>query len=179
MWRLVLLAGVLTLGGCEFLGLKEKKKPEVKKTHADNLSVGCYTVDLFDPYRLEFPNAGVDPTHSKFIGVWKDAAWNGEWCHDLYITEVLPDGTVTLLDAYGPYLKQKREATVFKRRASLKDGVLSFTSIGGAAVSYKLSDDGAYLIGRRVDVLGEYAITMARRDGIAVPPIPLRRPSRS
>lgn len=176
MRRLVLLASALLLCACE---TAEKKAPPPVKGHADNLSLGCYTVDLFDPYRLEFPKAGVRREDSKFLGAWKDAAWNGEWCHDLYITEVLPDGTVTLLDAYGPYLKQKREATVFKRRGTLKEGVLSFTSVGGASVSYQLSEDGDYLLGNRIDALGRYVITMARRDGVAMPPIPPKKPVRS
>lgn len=176
MWRLVLLAGALALAACES---KPKKPPVVEKSHRDNLLVGCYTVDLFDPYRLEFPSQGVTPANSKFLGVWKDAAWNGEWCHDLYITDVRPDGTVTLLDAYGPYKKQNLEATVFKRTAKLKDGTLSFISLGGASVSYKMSDDGEFLIGKRIDALGRYEITMLRHDGVAIPPIPPRRPARS
>ena len=175
MWRLVLIAGALALTACE---MKPKTKPATSASHADNLKLGCYTVDLFDPYRLQFPTKGVPRENSRFIGAWKDAAWNGEWCHDLYITEVRPDGTVTLLDAYGPSTKQNREATVFKRQAVIKDGELVFTSIGGASVTYRLSKNGEYLIGRRVDALGKYNITMARRDGVAVPPIPPKKPKR-
>jgi hypothetical protein len=173
MWRLVILAGALMLAAC---APKPKPKPVVVKSHRDSLLVGCYTVDLFDPYRLEFPSEGVSREHIKFIGVWKDAAWNGEWCHDLYITDVQPDGTVTLLDAYGPYKKQNVEATVFKRTARLADGTLTFLSLGGASVSYKLSDDGEYLLGKRIDALGRYEITMLRHDHLAIPPIPRRRP---
>lgn len=175
MWRLVIIAGALALAACEM----KPKKPEVVKTHADNLKVGCYTVDLFDPYRLQFPDNGVPRENSKFIGAWKDAAWNGEWCHDLYVTEVRADGTAVLLDAYGPSTKQNVEATVFKRTARIADGVLTFTSLGGATVAYRLSKNGDFLLGRRVDALGASEITMARRDGVAVPPIPPKKPRRS
>lgn len=174
MWRLVLLTGALALAGCES---KAPEKPEAAAyDHSRDLSVGCYTVDLFDPYRLKYPANGVPREHSRFIGVWKDAAWNGEWCHDLYITEVRPDGTVTLLDAHGPYKPQNHEATVFKRQARISNGTLTFTSVGGGSVSYRLSADGGYLIGRRKDFAGEYAATMSRHDGIPVPPIPPKRP---
>ncbi len=175
MWRLVLIAGALALSACV---MKPPVKPATPESHADNLKVGCYTVDLFDPYRLQFPENGVPRANSKFIGVWKDAAWDGEWCHDLYVTEVRQDGTVTLLDAYGPSTKQNREATVFKRQAVIKDGALTFTSVGGASVVYRLSENGNFLIGRRIDALGKSEITMARRDGVAVPPIPPKKPAR-
>ncbi len=175
MSRLFLIAGALLLAGCVPMG--DKKEPV--KTLADSLSVGCYTVDLFDPYRLEFPTAGVSKENSKFLGVWKDAAWGGEWCHDLYITEVRPDGSVTLLDAYGPNTNRNYEAQIFKRTAQITNGELKFLTLGGATVTYKLAENGDYLVGRRVDVLGGLDITMLRHDGVPVPPIPPRNPRRS
>ena len=179
MWRLLAIAGIaMTLSACNLLA-PTKKPPPVKANLADRLKVGCYTVDLFDPYRLKYPKAGVPREHSRFIGAWKDAAWNGEWCHDLYITDVRADGTVTLLDAHGPNRKQGREATVFKRTAKISNGVLTFQSVGGATVTYRLSEDGSFLLGKRSDISGKYDITMARRDGVPVPPIPPRKPARS
>jgi hypothetical protein len=175
MWRLVLLAGMLALSACDFLTFR-KPAPTVTVNLADGLKVGCYTVDLFDPYKLMDPQVGVPRESAQFIGVWKDAAWNGEWCHDLYITEVRADGSVTLLDAYGPYKKQNREATVFKRKAKISNGVLAFTSVGGGEVSYRLSDDGRYLLGKRVDIGGNYVITMLRHEGIPMPPLPPKKP---
>lgn len=175
MRRLVVLAALLALAGCDLLGPRKKPEPVVADL-SKRLKVGCYTVDLFDPYKLKSPAAGVPIGNSRFIGVWKDAAWNGEWCHDLYITEVRPDGGVTLLDAYGPYKRQGREATVFKRQAKISNGVLSFTSIGEAKVSYRLSADGRYLLGKRTDIGGDYDITMLRHDGIPLPPIPPVKP---
>ena len=57
--------------------------------------------------------------------------------------------------------------------------MLTFTSVGGASVSYQLSENGDFLLGKRIDALGRYVITMARRDGVAMPPIPPKKPVRS
>ena len=176
MWKLVWAGALLALAGC---GLQSAKPGKVAPTLADKLSLGCYTVDLFDPYRLQFPESGVPKEYRPFIGVWKDAAWNGEWCHDLYITEIKPDGTVTLLDAHGPYLKLGHEATVFKRTARIENGVLSFISVGKAPVTYRLAENGRFLIGNRIDAFGKYEITMARTDGFAQVPLPPKKPRRS
>lgn len=142
----------------------------------DQLSPGCYTVDLFDPYRINYPGGGVSQDQAAFLGRWTDAAWNGDWCHELYITDIASDGTVSLLDAYGPYPKLGIEAQVFRRTAKIKDGELSFTSVAKAGVTYKMQD--GYLIGRRIDLWGEYDVTMAKRQGVALVPIPPRNPRR-
>lgn len=178
MSRLILLAAVLLVAGCDGFGVRKSGKAAPQLS--EKLSLGCYTVDLFDPYRLEYPAAEVPADVARFLGVWKDAAWNGEWCHDLYITEVFPDGTVTLLDAYGPYGRQGLEATVFKRKAKVEDGILTFQSIGRAPVSYEFAEDGSgkYLVGTRLDALGRYSITMQKVDGIAQVPIPPKKPTR-
>lgn len=173
---LLAVAVAVALSGCV---MQQKKPKETTPSLADNLSIGCYTVDLFDPYRLQYPEAGVPDDIRPFIGVWKDAAWNGVWCHDLYVTEVKPDGTVILLDAHGPYLENGHEATIFKRIGKIKDGVLTFESIGKALVTYRLADDGKYLVGNRIDAFGKYEITMARADGFAQVPIPPKKPRRS
>jgi len=175
MLRLMNVAAVLAVAGCV-----TPNAPPVsgKLNHADNLIPGCYTVDLFDPYRIEYPAANVPREMSNFLGVWKNAGWNGNWCHDLYITEVRADGTVTLLDAYGPNKGQGLEATVFKRTARIENGVLKFKSIGYAPVSYELAEGGHYLLGNRTDAAGRYKITMNRVDGIAVVPVPPEKPDR-
>jgi len=177
MLRLTILAAFLAISACS---TQSRPAPVAAKlNHADNLILGCYTVDLFDPYKIKYPGADVPREIAKFLGVWKDAGWNGKWCHDLYITEVEADGTVTLLDAYGPNLGQGMEATVFKRTAKIKDGVLSFRAVGHAPVSYEVAGNGGFLVGKRLDAAGRYVITMQRVDGVAVVPLPPRKPVRS
>lgn len=172
MYRLSVAALAVALAACAPVS----KKPVQQADLSDRLSVGCYTVDLFDPYRIEYPAAGVSPADAKFLGVWKDAAWNGNWCHDLYITEVRADGSVTLLDAYGPNTQRGWEAQVFKRNARIVDGALTFTTIGRAEVTYRLQGD--FLVGKRTDFLGTQEITMGRTEGVALVPVPPRNPRR-
>ena len=172
MRRILALCALGVLAACA-----QPKKPEVKVDLSKKLSPGCYTVDLFDPYQLEFPEAAVPADARKFLGVWQNGAWNGEWCHDLYVTKVLADGTVEVLDAYGPSASQKHEASVFKRTGRIKDGVLTFISHRNTPVSYRLVD--GFLVGERKSVFGSAEITMSRTDRVAEIPVPPRKPVRS
>lgn len=156
------IVAVLAVAGC---GEKEPEVATPDLTLADKLSPGCYTVDLFDPYTIEQPTPEVPADSSAFLGVWKNGAWNGEWCHDLYVTRVAADGTVEVLDAYGPMRSAGIEATVFRRKGQVKDGILTFHSQGGK-VEYKR--DGEYLVGFRKGTLGKMEITMSRQEGMAM-----------
>ncbi|MEM7061313.1 MAG: hypothetical protein AAF557_27360 [Pseudomonadota bacterium] len=175
MRRLLLAVMAAAIAGCT----PAKKKPVVVAAPdlSDQLSVGCYTVDLFDPYRIEYPQAGVTQEHAKFLGVWKDGAWDGKWCHDLYITEVRADGTVTLLDAYGPNTARKWEAQVYKRTGRIVDGVLTFKGVLGAQLEYRLVGDG-FMVGKRTDIYAKEQITLAKSEGVAFVPVPPRNPRR-
>jgi len=144
---------------------------------SERLVPDCYTVDLFDPYRIQYPEQGVPPQNAKFLGVWQNGGWSKQWCHDLYITEVRADGTVTLLDAYGPDRARRLEAQVYKRTARIENGVLRFLTINNVPVSYRLED--GYLIGERLDYNGKEQIVLSRTDGLALVPIPPRNPRRS
>ena len=170
MQRAILLVAALTVAAC---ATKDEPKPELVDL-SKNLIPSCYTVDLFDPYLLEYPEAGVPDEHFKFLGVWKQGAWNGEWCHDLYVTTVRADGTAEVLDAYGPYARQGREATVFRRPAKIEGDELIVA--GGTAVArYRLNGD--FLQGLRRDIFGKYEITMARADGLSRVPVPQPKPT--
>ncbi|MEM9138603.1 MAG: hypothetical protein AAGB15_02135 [Pseudomonadota bacterium] len=174
MRGLIAMCIVAALAACE--PMARKQTADTGPNLADRLSPGCYTVDLFDPYRINYPEGGVSPDQAAFLGRWTDAAWNGDWCHELYITDIASDGTVSLLDAYGPYPKLGIEAQVFRRTARIENGELSFTSVAKAGVTYKMQD--GYLVGRRVDLWGEYDVTMAKRQGVALVPIPPKNPRR-
>lgn len=178
---LALGAIAMLVAGCELV--KPAPPPPapqlVGDPHKAKLIMGCYTIDLFDPYRINYPPPGVSAQQAGFLGVWKNAAWNGDWCHDLYVIDIGSDGAVTVIDAYGPFVAAGVEAFVFQRTGRIEDGVLSFTSVGNAQVSYRLSKDGNYLLGERVDAGGQREITMSRVEGIAMVPIPPRNPRRA
>lgn len=171
MQRTAIVLMALAIAGCA----TQKVEKHVELDLSKNLVPDCYTVDLFDPYRLEYPEAGVPPENFGFLGVWKKGGWNGSWCHDLYVTQVRADGTAEVLDAYGPVAANGIEATVFKRQAKIENGELVVSGNFGVA-RYRLN--GEYLQGNRRDLFGKYEITLARVDGIAQVPIPQPKPTR-
>lgn len=171
MRRILLALVCLAVTGCT-----ESKRRAVEDDLSKRLSPGCYTVDLFDPYKIEYPAADVPVEMRKFLGVWKNGAWGDNWCHDLYITSIKADGTAEVLDAYGPNSNRGYEATVFKRRGRIENGVLTFQSRGRSEVHYSLVGD--YLVGKRRDKFGTIEITMSRDVGLALVPIPPRKPVR-
>lgn len=171
MQKTIAVLAVLLAVGCT-----AEKRAKVEVDLRKNLSPGCYTVDLFDPYEIQYPGPEVPTEHAQFLGVWQNGAWGGTWCHDLYITKVFPDGRVELLDAHGPD-GAGYEATVFKRTGQIQDGVLTFTSVGSVPVSYRLV--GEFLVGERRSTIGSVEITMSRTDGIALVPVPPEKPVRA
>ena len=190
MRRLAALVGLLAIAGCA-----EEEQAAVEVNVSKGLSPGCYTVDLFDPYTIYAAGPDVPEDARAFLGVWKNGAWGGQWCHDLYIIKAFADGSVELLDAYGPYRQAGIEATVFKRRGRVEDGVLKFTSRDRSPVEYRIV--GGYLVGERKGTLGTFEITMSREEGpsdvalspsesmgvvvpaVAMVPLPPRKPVRS
>lgn len=172
MQRLLIVLLALAIAGC----VPMKSKQSAGDPHAKNLKPNCYTVDLFDPYRLQYPAEGVSAEAREFLGVWRQGAWGGDWCHDLYVTAVYPDGTADVLDLYGPKRDVGIEATVFKRKGRIENGVLKLSSIGFAAVSYRR--EGKYLLGFRDGIHGEFDATMIREERVAQVPIPPVNPRR-
>lgn len=173
MRGLLAVTALIGLTAC----VSAEKRAEVEVDLSKRLSPGCYTVDLFDPYRIEYPLPEVPAVNRKFLGVWKNGAWGDSWCHDLYITQVYPDGSVDVIDAYGPKPNTRIEAHVFKRKGKIENGVLSFYSKGQSPVTYRLV--GEFLVGERLDAFGKHEITMSREFGLAEVPIPPRNPRRS
>jgi hypothetical protein len=173
MRRLLAVAVTIGLAGC----VSAEKRAEIEVDLSKRLSPGCYTVDLFDPYRIEYPLPDVPAESRKFLGVWKNGAWGDNWCHDLYVTQVHADGTVDVIDAYGPKPNSTIDAHVFKRKGKIENGVLTFQSRFNSPVSYRLV--GEFLVGERLDAFGKMEITMSREFGLAEVPIPPRNPRRS
>ena len=173
MQRLLMVVFALAIAGCVPM---KAKKVAVGDPHAKNLVPDCYTVDLFDPYRLEYPDQSVPAEVRQFLGVWRQGAWGGKWCHDLYVTAAYPDGTLDVLDLYGPLPGTAVEATAFKRKARVVDGELQFGSVGFATTTYRR--EGEYLIGVRDGVHGKFNVTMIREERLAEVPIPPVNPRR-
>jgi hypothetical protein len=61
MQRFLALLAVLGVVGCV-----AKKEEVAVEGPEDRLSPGCYTVDLFDPYQIEYPGPGVPEEATDF-----------------------------------------------------------------------------------------------------------------
>lgn len=173
MQRMIMVLLALAIAGCAPL----KAKKTTVDPYAKDLRPGCYTVDLFDPYVLQYPEEAVPAANRDFLGVWRQGDWGGnDWCHDLYVTAVYPDGSVDVLDLHGPKRDSGLEATVFKRKGFIENGVLTLKSIGYATVNYRR--EGQYLLASRDGIHGKYSAVMVREEKVAQVPIPPANPRR-
>lgn len=121
----------------------------------------CYTVDLFSPAPVIAPGAEVPESWRAFSGRWGGGAWNGEWCHDLHILSIAPDGAVVLIETHAPHEGWGRPATAFRRRAQIdSDGRLRM-AYGRTQVSYW--QENGVLYGLRNGDFGEKRIALTRR----------------
>ncbi|MDT8343644.1 MAG: hypothetical protein RQ752_04355 [Thermohalobaculum sp.] len=161
--------------GLALLGCAEKPKevaqpaPEVITTRPD-----CYTVVLFDKHPIKQPEAGVSPEDARFLGQWKQGAWNGEWCHDLLITEVKKGGEVRMVDMHAPYEPWGQPASAFQRVGHIdKDGFLN-VRYGTESVRYRI--EGGRMIAERSGIHGNL-VAMLQQDGYT--PLPPARPGKA
>ena len=163
----------LTMLACALaIGCAAKK--EVAKAPPGPAPVAdCYTVVLFDEYEIKPPAEGVPPEYARFLGKWERGAWNGQWCHDLLVTEVTPTGKVNLVDMHAPYEPFGAPASAFQRVGRIdKDGNLRLR-YGTESVTYRYED--GRLVGERQGIYGTM-IAVLRSEGDVPVPLPLARP---
>lgn len=136
--RLLSLAAVCLLAaGCatDEVETVEYTAPPPELTRAD-----CYTVVLFDDPPVVKPAEAVPPEHRAYLGSWTNGAWNGQWCTELYVTQVNPDRSVELYEMHAPYEEWGQPASAYRRTARIdEEGKLRFR-YGTESVSYELVD---------------------------------------
>lgn len=149
---------IMTVAGCSFGEKKRASGPTpFDKTMVDD----CYTVDLFSPAKIEKPGKDVPAEWRKFSGKWGSAAWDGKWCHDLYVMKINPDGSVNVMDLHAPYEPWGKPATAFRRKAWFsKDGRLHVAH-GSVKAEYWIKDGRLY--GLRKEGSGALRIAMQPR----------------
>ncbi len=108
------LIGVLALGALAACASGDRQ-PRRNPAFAETTDASCYTVDLFDDPDFVKPGEAVPRRWRDFAGVWGGGAWNGQWCHDLYVLEVKPDGLVRLIETHAPHEPWGKRATAFTR----------------------------------------------------------------
>lgn len=130
----ILAAACLFAAGCAKEPVEVAEAPPPPELTRDD----CYTVVLFDDPEIVQPGSDVPPEYSGFLGNWTNGAWGGKWCHDLRVSKVTADGTVTLYDMHAPYEPWGQPATAFERKGRIdQEGNLRFR-YGTEAVTYKL-----------------------------------------
>ena len=73
-----------------------------------------------------------------FIGIWSDASWTPQLCAALIVETVAPDGTATILYAFGPMGSNAREpGGVLQGTGIIRDGELRFQNSDGSQFAFR------------------------------------------
>ena len=87
--------------------------------------------------RLADP-ALVDPRYRVFVGIWSDASWTPAQCAALVVENVAPDGTATILYAFGPMGTNLRgPGGVLRGTGIIRDGELLFQNSDGSQFAFR------------------------------------------
>lgn len=120
--------------------------------HEQTFRPDCYTVDLFTPAPIE-PAAeaaeeGVPEHHAAYLGRWGGGAWDGEWCHDLHVLDVEPDGRAIVVETHAPYPAWGKPVTAYRRTGRIgEDGRLRL-QYGPTRVEYWVEDGALFGVRR-------------------------------
>lgn len=73
-----------------------------------------------------------------FIGIWSDASWTPSLCAALVVENVAPDGTATIVYAFGPMGSNTRTpGGVLHGTGIIRDGELRFQNSDGSQYSFR------------------------------------------
>jgi hypothetical protein len=155
---LVAAATVAALGGCAGFGAGGDAARRASAFDSTQ-DASCYTVDLFTEPRFVAPGGEVPRRWRDFAGVWGGGAWNGVWCHDLYILEVKPDGLVRVIETHAPHEPWGKRATAFQRTGRIgSDGRLRLR-YGQVEAEYWVEDGVLYGLQNDAGDLRRIALT--------------------
>ncbi len=89
------------------------------------------TVQLADP-------DAVAQRYRPFIGIWSDASWTPQLCAALVVQNIAPDGTATILYAFGPMGSNARgPGGVLHGTGIIRDGELKFENSDGSQFAFR------------------------------------------
>jgi hypothetical protein len=104
-------------------------------------------------YRIAEP-ATVPQPYRGFLGAWSDAAWDPNTCAALIVDNVDPDGTTSIIYAFGPLGSTGRVAGgTLHGTGIIRDGELRFQNSDGTQFAFHLGI--ADLIGRMTTPSGQ------------------------
>ena len=89
------------------------------------------TVRLTDP-------ASVPERYRGFLGIWSDAAWTPQLCAALAVETIAPDGTATIVYAFGPIGSNGRgPGGVLNGTGVVREGELRFQNSDGSQFAFR------------------------------------------
>lgn len=104
-------------------------------------------------YRIAEP-ASVPQPYRSFLGAWSDAAWDANTCAALIVDNVDPDGTASIIYAFGPLGSTGRVAGgTLHGTGIIRDGELRFQNADGTQFAFRPGI--ADLIGRMTTPNGQ------------------------
>jgi len=151
-----LLALVGLLAACA-----EKKEVASVDPFAFTRDDTCYTVDLFSKAVVVPPDKNVPKDWRAYSGRWGGGAWEGVWCHDLYVLDIKPDGNVTVVETHAPYPQWGKLATAFRRTGRIDENGRLHLAYGRVKVDYWI--ENGMLYGTRDEGTGVQRVALARR----------------
>lgn len=141
----IIVAASLVASCSLFEGLFKRGEPKPAPITAEQTANDkCYTVDLFGDHKVSAPGADVPEAMRVFSGEWGGGAWAGEWCHDLYVLRIEPNGDARVVETFGPSQRLGRRAAAFQRRATISPNGELTLSYGATRVSYRVRDGKLY-----------------------------------
>lgn len=159
--RLIFTMGLLALG-LVLAGCAPKRVATGPTPYDVTADPGCYTVDLFTPSTVTTPTSDVPSEWHGYLGKWGGGAWEGKWCHDLYVLSISPDGKVDVISAHAPFPEWGREATAFRRQGFIgKDGRMT-VRFKDVVVEYRLKNGS--LLGDRVQNKAKMRIKLSQQN---------------
>jgi len=108
---------------------------------ANSPNLGPATARVFCDQQVTVRLADLEsvPTRYRpFLGIWSDAAWSPQLCAALIVQNVAPDGTATILYAFGPMGSNPRgQGGVLNGTGVIRDGELRFQNSDGSQFAFR------------------------------------------
>jgi hypothetical protein len=99
-------------------------------------------------------SATVPEPYRSFLGAWSDAAWDASTCAALIVENIDPDGTASIIYAYGPLGSSARvTGGTLHGTGIIRDGELKFQNSDGTQFAFRPGI--ADLIGRMTTPSGQ------------------------
>ncbi len=81
---------------------------------------------------------GIPDPYRQFIGIWSDAAWTPQLCAALVVETVQPDGTASIVYAFGPMgSNTRRPGGILHGIGVIRDGELRFQNSDGTQFAFR------------------------------------------